>query len=69
VRAVVGRKPNAEPKAEIAFHASRVLLQDCTGVPALVNLAAMRDAIRELGYVRRPPYFEGMAQGPGVIAA
>jgi aconitate hydratase len=40
----------AEPQEkEIAFRTSRVLLQDFTGVPAVVDLAAMRDAIRALG--------------------
>jgi aconitate hydratase len=39
----------AEPSREIAFMPSRVLMQDFTGVPAVVDLAAMRDAIRTLG--------------------
>jgi len=39
----------AEPSAEIAFTPARVLLQDFTGVPAVVDLAAMRDAIVALG--------------------
>lgn len=34
---------------EIAYHPSRVLMQDFTGVPAVVDLAAMRDAIKDLG--------------------
>ena len=37
------------PEREIAFRTSRVLLQDFTGVPAIVDLAAMRDAIAALG--------------------
>ena len=41
--------PCAEPATEIAFTPSRVILQDFTGVPALVDLAAMRDAMRALG--------------------
>ena len=41
--------PQAEPSQEIAFVPSRVLLQDFTGVPAIVDLAAMRDAMVELG--------------------
>ena len=41
--------PAAEPATEIAFTPSRVILQDFTGVPALVDLAAMRDAMRALG--------------------
>jgi len=39
----------AEPSKEIAFMPARVLLQDFTGVPAIVDLAAMRDAMVELG--------------------
>ena len=36
-------------KSEIAFRPSRILLQDFTGVPALVDLAAMRDAMKTIG--------------------
>ncbi len=39
----------AEPSEEIAFTPSRVLMQDFTGVPAIVDLAAMRDAMAEMG--------------------
>ncbi|MFN7941963.1 MAG: aconitate hydratase AcnA [Thermoanaerobaculia bacterium] len=39
----------AEPSREIAFMPARVLLQDFTGVPAIVDLAAMRDAMRAMG--------------------
>ena len=39
----------AEPDTEIAFTPARVVLQDFTGVPAVVDLAAMRDAMRQLG--------------------
>jgi aconitate hydratase len=46
----VGRwDPAATPTREIAFSPSRVLLQDFTGVPAVVDLAAMRDAMANLG--------------------
>jgi len=38
----------AEPSAEIAFTPARVIMQDFTGVPAVVDLAAMRDAMREM---------------------
>ncbi|MDQ3434921.1 MAG: aconitate hydratase [Actinomycetota bacterium] len=38
-----------EPSKEIAYAPSRVLMQDFTGVPAIVDLAAMRDAMEELG--------------------
>jgi aconitate hydratase len=41
--------PKAEPSREIAYMPARVLMQDFTGVPAVVDLAAMRDAIRTLG--------------------
>ena len=41
--------PKAQPDSEIAFHPARVVLQDFTGVPAVVDLAAMRDAIAALG--------------------
>ena len=40
---------SAEPANEIAFRPARVLLQDFTGVPAVVDLAAMRDAMAEMG--------------------
>jgi aconitate hydratase len=40
---------NDEPSQEIAFTPARVIMQDFTGVPAIVDLAAMRDAMRELG--------------------
>ncbi|HEV7771571.1 MAG TPA: aconitate hydratase [Solirubrobacterales bacterium] len=39
----------AEPSAEIPFQPARVLMQDFTGVPAVVDLAAMRDAMEEIG--------------------
>ncbi|MGN6168546.1 MAG: aconitate hydratase, partial [Solirubrobacteraceae bacterium] len=39
----------AQPSDEIAFTPARVLMQDFTGVPAVVDLAAMRDAMREMG--------------------
>jgi aconitate hydratase len=41
--------PHAEPSQEISFRPSRVLLQDFTGVPAVVDLAAMRNAMADLG--------------------
>lgn len=41
--------PKAQPNKEIAFMPARVLLQDFTGVPAVVDLAAMRDAMRRMG--------------------
>src|SRR5688572_19587472 len=39
----------AKPNKEIAFHPARVVLQDFTGVPAVVDLAAMRDAMAAMG--------------------
>jgi aconitate hydratase len=41
--------PQADPSTEISFTPSRVILQDFTGVPAVVDLAAMRDAVVKLG--------------------
>jgi len=41
--------PKATPDVEISFHPARVLLQDFTGVPAVVDLAAMREALADLG--------------------
>jgi aconitate hydratase len=49
VRAVAGWDPQAEPRDEISFRPARVLLQDFTGVPAIVDLAAMREAMVDLG--------------------
>jgi len=49
VEAVARWNPGAPPSREIAFSPSRVLLQDFTGVPAVVDLAAMRDAMADLG--------------------
>ncbi|WP_438957839.1 aconitate hydratase AcnA [Porticoccus sp.] len=49
IEAVAGWDPQATPREEINFVPARVLLQDFTGVPAVVDLAAMRDAMRELG--------------------
>jgi aconitate hydratase len=40
---------SAQPSKEIAFSPARVLMQDFTGVPAVVDLAAMRDAMAEMG--------------------
>jgi len=49
IQALLDWDPVAEPTKEIAFIPARVLLQDFTGVPAVVDLAAMRDAVVELG--------------------
>ncbi|HTT69095.1 MAG TPA: aconitate hydratase AcnA [Gemmatimonadales bacterium] len=49
VEALARWEPGAAPAHEIAFMPARVLLQDFTGVPAVVDLAAMRDAMRQLG--------------------
>jgi aconitate hydratase len=46
---IMGWAPDAEPAQEISFMPARVLLQDFTGVPAIVDLAAMRDAMRDQG--------------------
>jgi aconitate hydratase len=47
VEAVAGWVADAEPSHEISFAPARVLLQDFTGVPCVVDLAAMRDAMRD----------------------
>ena len=49
IRAVAAWNKNSKPDKEIAFTPSRVLLQDFTGVPCVVDLAAMRDAMKQLG--------------------
>jgi aconitate hydratase A / 2-methylisocitrate dehydratase len=49
VEAIAGWDPAAEPSVEIPFQPARVLMQDFTGVPAVVDLAAMRDAMEEIG--------------------
>ncbi len=49
IEAVAKWDPKAEPDTEIAFMPARVLLQDFTGVPCVVDLAAMRDAVAKLG--------------------
>jgi aconitate hydratase len=49
IEALARWDPGAEPSQEIAFTPARVLMQDFTGVPAVVDLAAMRDAIAEMG--------------------
>ena len=49
IRALAGWDPKAEPGTEIQFTPARVILQDLTGVPAVVDLAAMREAMRDLG--------------------
>lgn len=49
IRALGSWQPEAQPSDEVAFRPARVLLQDFTGVPAIVDLAAMRDAMADLG--------------------
>jgi len=49
IESLIGWNPQAEPDCEIAFRPARVLMQDFTGVPAVVDLAAMRDAMKQLG--------------------
>src|ERR1700712_1417381 len=45
IEAIAGWDAAAEPSAEIPYQPARVLMQDFTGVPAVVDLAAMRDAM------------------------
>ena len=49
IEALANWDPKAKPDKEIAFMPARVLMQDFTGVPAVVDLAAMRDAMRRMG--------------------
>jgi aconitate hydratase len=49
IRALANWNSKSKPEKEIAFTPSRVLLQDFTGVPCVVDLAAMRDAMKQLG--------------------
>ena len=49
VRALAGWDPRAQPDTEIQFTPARVIMQDLTGVPAVVDLATMREAMRSLG--------------------
>jgi aconitate hydratase len=49
IDAVLNWDPKAEPSDQVAFTPARVVLQDFTGVPAVVDLAAMRNAMQKLG--------------------
>jgi aconitate hydratase len=49
IEALAGWDAQAKPSKEIAFAPARVLMQDFTGVPAVVDLAAMRDAMADMG--------------------
>ncbi|HEU4346487.1 MAG TPA: aconitase family protein, partial [Actinoplanes sp.] len=49
IRALGGWDSSADPSVEIQFTPSRVLMQDFTGVPCVVDLATMREAVRDLG--------------------
>ncbi|MFP5365340.1 MAG: aconitate hydratase [Actinomycetes bacterium] len=49
VRALANWDPNAQPDTEIQFTPARVIMQDFTGVPCVVDLATMREAVKELG--------------------
>jgi aconitate hydratase len=49
IRALAGWDAAAEPDTEIQFTPSRVVMQDFTGVPCVVDLATMREAVAELG--------------------
>jgi aconitate hydratase len=49
IEALAAWKPGDKPSKEINFMPARVLMQDFTGVPAIVDLAAMRDAIKKMG--------------------
>lgn len=49
IKALVNWDPSAEPDVEIQFTPARVIMQDFTGVPCVVDLATMREAVSELG--------------------
>lgn len=49
IRALGGWDPEAQPSQEIQFTPARVIMQDFTGVPCVVDLATMREAVKELG--------------------
>jgi aconitate hydratase A / 2-methylisocitrate dehydratase len=49
IRAVGNWDPKAQPSQEIQFTPARVIMQDFTGVPCVVDLATMREAVKELG--------------------
>ena len=49
IRAIAGWDPKADPDTEIQFTPARVIMQDFTGVPCVVDLATMREAVTEMG--------------------
>ncbi|MGV3016976.1 aconitate hydratase AcnA [Rothia sp. 88186D007BW] len=49
IKALANWDPSAEPDTEIQFTPARVIMQDFTGVPCIVDLATMREAVKELG--------------------
>jgi aconitate hydratase len=49
IEALAGWQPDAEPDTEIQYSPARVIMQDFTGVPAVVDLATMREAVVDLG--------------------
>lgn len=51
VAALASRDPAVPEPREVSFIPARILLQDFTGVPVVVDLAAMRDAVEDLGDV------------------
>ena len=53
VKALLDWDPAAQPSHEIQFTPSRVVMQDFTGVPCIVDLATMRDAVKDLGEILR----------------
>ncbi|HKU70002.1 MAG TPA: aconitase family protein, partial [Burkholderiales bacterium] len=61
VRAMAGWKPTAERHQEVPFVVARVLLQDMTGVPLVVDFAAMREAARAMG--KDPEIVEPLVPG------
>ena len=72
IEAVANWDAKKEPDTEIAFMPARVVLQDFTGVPCVVDLAAMRDAVVRLGgqadQINPPPSLGDVEESPLVSA-
>jgi aconitate hydratase len=67
IQALAGWNPTAEPDREIAFTPARILMQDFTGVPAVVDLAVMRDAMAEMADGGDPARINPLAPAELVI--
>jgi aconitate hydratase len=65
IRELASWSPNGERKSEVPFVVARVLLQDMTGVPLVVDFAAMRDAAKRMG--KNPEIIEPLCPGHLII--